>query len=300
MIKSLKNHCDEFEIKVLCLDEKTKEILENINIQEINCISLEEVETEDLLILKKERSTAEYCWTLASTFTWYVLQNNDEIDLITYLDADLFFYSNVEPIFQEIGNSSIAIIEHRFAPEFRYLETNGKFCVEWNSFRRDNEGITCLDTWRKQCLEWCYYKNEKGRMGDQKYLDEWPYKYKSCHIIKNLGAGIAPWNYSQYQITANNNSIRINNKNLIFYHFHQFQLLENNKFFRLGEIYSSNKEEPFQIYELYEKQLLVAIDNIREIDENFNHGILKSKRSIIEKIKYYLPLKIKKIIKRFI
>ena len=300
MIKSLKNHCDEFEIKVLCLDEKTKEILESINIREINCISLKEVETEDLLILKKERSTAEYCWTLASTFTWYVLQNNDEIDLITYLDADLFFYSNVEPIFEEIGNSSIAIIEHRFAPEFQYLETNGKFCVEWNSFRRDSEGITCLDTWRKQCLEWCYYKNEKGRMGDQKYLDEWPYKYKSCHIIKNLGAGIAPWNYSQYQISVNNNSIRINNKNLIFYHFHQFQILENNKFFRLGEIYSFNREEPFPIYEFYEKQLLVAIDNIREIDDNFNYGILKSNRSIREKIKYYLPLKIKKIIRRFI
>ena len=124
--------------------------------------------------------------------------------------------------------------------------------------------------------------------------------YISCHIIKNLGAGIAPWNYSQYQISANNNSIRINNKNLIFYHFHQFQLLENNKFFRLGEIYSSNKEEPFPIYESYENQLLVAIDNIREIDDNFNHGILESKRSIREKIKYYLPLKIKKIIRRFI
>ena len=38
-----------------------------------------------------------------------------DINLITYLDADLLFYSSFEPIFNEIGNSSIAIIEHRFA-----------------------------------------------------------------------------------------------------------------------------------------------------------------------------------------
>ena len=38
-------------------------------------------------------------------------------------------------------------------------------------------------------------------MGDQKYLDEWPDLYSSCHIIENMGAGIAPWNYCQYEIS---------------------------------------------------------------------------------------------------
>ena len=57
-----------------------------------------------------------------------------------------------------------------------------------------------FNSWRKQCLEWCFYKLEDGKMGDQKYLDEWPDQYASCHIIENMGAGIAPWNYSQYEI----------------------------------------------------------------------------------------------------
>ena len=87
-------------------------------------------------------------------FTWHVFQRYKEIDLITYLDADIFFYSEVDPIFKEIANSSIAIIEHRFSPPLKHLEINGRFlCVEWNSFRRDKEGIECFDTWRKQCLE---------------------------------------------------------------------------------------------------------------------------------------------------
>ena len=67
-----------------------------------------------------------------------------DINLITYLDADLLFYSSLEPIFKEIRNSSIAIIEHRFAKPYKNLEVNGRFCVEWNSFRRDEEGLRCL------------------------------------------------------------------------------------------------------------------------------------------------------------
>ena len=29
-------------------------------------------------------------------------------------------------------------------------------------------------------------------MGDQKYLDSWPNTYSNCHIIREIGAGIAP------------------------------------------------------------------------------------------------------------
>ena len=27
---------------------------------------------------------------------------------------------------------------------YKNLEVNGRFCVEWNSFRRDEEGMKCL------------------------------------------------------------------------------------------------------------------------------------------------------------
>ncbi len=299
MIKSLTKYCEDFNIYVLCLDNKTKNFLEKQKIHQIKCITIKEVENEELISAKNNRTTTEYCWTLASSFTWYVVQKNKEINLITYLDADLLFYSNVEPIFKEIKDSSIAIIEHRFSPEFSYLEINGKFCVEWNSFKRDPVGMRCLDNWRKQCLEWCYYKNENGKMGDQKYLDEWPKKYDSCHIIKNLGAGVAPWNYSQYEIIKRDNFIYVNDINLIFYHFHQFQLLENNKFFRLGKIYTSIKKEPECIYKIYEKELLNTLFNLKKIDIKFASGIRKNNNFILERIKYLIPRKLKNIIRRF-
>ena len=300
MINSLSEFCEDFEIHVLCLDYKTKHILEKMNTSYIKCIELIEVENNDLLKAKKERTKAEYCWTLASNFTWYVMNKFKDINLITYLDADLLFYSSFEPIFKEIRNSSIAIIEHRFAKHYKNLEVNGRFCVEWNSFRRDKEGMKCLNTWRKQCLEWCFYKLEDGKMGDQKYLDEWPTKYNSCHIIKVLGAGIAPWNYSQYEIRNKHPEIKINGENLIFYHFHQFQILKKNKFYRLGEIYTSYKKEPDAIYVRYEEQLISSLNQIREIDEGFDYGINTSHNIFKEKIKLVVPRFLKNFIRRFL
>ena len=300
MIKSLSEFCEDFEIYVLCLDKKTKYILGEINASYINCIELFEVENIDLLKAKRNRTKTEYCWTLASNFTWYIMNKFKDINLITYLDADLLFYSSVEPIFKEIKNSSIAIIEHRFAKHFENLEVNGRFCVEWNSFRRNKEGMKCLDTWRKQCLEWCFYKLEDGKMGDQKYLDEWPNKYNSCHIIKTLGAGIAPWNYSKYEIKNKYPDIKINGEKLIFYHFHQFQILKKNKFYRLGEIYTSYKKEPDSIYKRYEELLISSLILIREIDASFDSGINKTHNFFTQKIKLFIPRFLKNLIRRTI
>tara|TARA_Y100000589_G_scaffold307835_1_gene323867 strand:- start:357 stop:1325 length:969 start_codon:yes stop_codon:yes gene_type:complete len=300
MIFSLAKYCEEFTIFVLCIDDKTKEILEKINCVDIKCIKLNDVENDELKIAKKNRTIAEYCWTLASSFTWHVIQSNKDIDLITYLDADIFFYSDVEPIFKEIGNASIAIIEHRFSPPLNHLEINGKFCVEWNSFRRDKEGLHCLDIWRKQCLDWCYYKLENNKMGDQKYLDSWPNKYPNCHIIKEVGAGIAPWNYSQYSITKKDKEIKINNQKLIFYHFHQFQILNNYKFYRLGETYTDIQKEPDLIYEIYEKEIIETIKIIRGFDSKFIYGINKKNLILKNKIKSLLPKKIKIFIRRYL
>lgn len=302
MLRSLKQHCPTAHIYVLCMDKKTEEIFGKFNFSFITCVPLADVENEELLNAKSNRSVAEYCWTLSSCFTWYVLQNNKAINFITYLDADLLFYSSVEPIFNEIGNNSIAIIEHRFTPRFKHLEVNGRFCVEWVSFRRDDEGIKCLSRWRDQCIEWCYYKVEDNRMGDQKYLDEWPGLYSSCHIIQHIGAGVAPWNYAQYDFeTSNIENILVDGSQLIFYHFHQFQLLSNGEFDRLSSSYTDESPVPELIYQVYEDALVNLLKDIRGVDSRFSGGLKE-----VGRIKFYrfiqkcTPLLVKNALRKII
>ena len=302
MIQSLKEHCPGAHVYILCMDKKTKKLLSDLNLTFITSVTLEEVETKELLNAKKDRSSREYCWTLSSCFTWYILEKNKMIDFITYLDADLLFYSSVNPIFDEIGNSSIAIIEHRFPSWLKHLEINGRFCVQWVSFRRDAEGMACLSQWREQCIDWCYYKIEDGKLGDQKYLDEWPELYTNCHIIQNIGSGVAPWNYAQYDFGGNSiKNILVNGTKLIFYHFHGFQILSNGQFDRVSSFYEDKSPAPELVYQAYELALVSVLRDIRKIDPVFSDGLREIKKIELYRIlNKYTPSFLKRFLRKLL
>lgn len=302
MLRTLKEHCPDAHVYVLCMDAQTQTILTALDLTHTTCIPLVSLEDEVLLKAKQGRSVAEYCWTLSPCLPWYVLQQNPQIDFITYVDADLLFYSPVEPLFEEIDDASVAIIEHRFTPRLQHLEVNGRFCVEWVSFRRDVEGMACLSRWRDQCIEWCYYRLEDGRMGDQKYLDEWPQRYARLHILQHVGAGVAPWNYAQYRFGQDSKGrISVNDEPLIFYHFHQFQLLDNDRFDRLSTFYTSECREPQAVYSSYEVTLKAILQDVRVVSSGFSAG-LKPAAQIASRrwIQRFLPRRLKEILRRFV
>ncbi len=302
MLRTLKQHCPSAQVHVLCMDGQTREILEQLRLPDVKCLSLSEVEDEALLAVKSGRSVAEYCWTLSPCLPWYVLQQNPDIDAITYLDADLYFYSSLQPLFDEIGDASIVIIEHRFPPALKHLEVNGRFCVEWVGFRRDEQGLACLARWREQCIEWCFHRLEQDRMGDQKYLDQWPGKYSGLRILQHPGAGIAPWNYSQYRFGEDGRgTITVDGAPLVFYHFHQFQLLSNGGFDRLSGSYRAMGTEPKTVYEAYEVALTDVLKEVRALRPGFSAGLkpvfrIKSQRLV----QYLLPQPLKQLLKKVI
>lgn len=303
MLQSLAKHCPGAHVHVLCMDGLTQNILSRMDLPFLTLIPLSDLEDESLLEAKKDRGVAEYCWTLSPCLPWYVLENNPEIDFITYLDADLLFYSPVQPLFDEIGDASIAIIEHRFSERLKDREVNGRFCVEWVSFRRDEQGMACLSRWKSQCIEWCYYRLEDNRMGDQKYLDEWPDLFgSSCHILMHPGAGIAPWNYSRYTFGNDEmGNITVEDSPLIFYHFHQFQLLENGRFDRLSTFYTSECKEPEAVYAAYEMALKNVLRGVRKVEPGFSGG-LKPVTEVTRRrwIQRFVPHRIKNFLRRFI
>lgn len=302
MLRTLKQHCPDAHVHVLCMDGQTREILTQMDLPHVTCLSLSDVEDEALLAVKPGRSVAEYCWTLSPCLPWYVLQHNLDIDFITYLDADLYFYSPLQPLFDEIGDASIVIIEHRFPPAQKHLEVNGRFCVEWVGFRRDEQGLACLARWREQCIEWCFHRLEEDRMGDQKYLDQWPGRYSGLHILQHPGAGVAPWNYSQYRFEQDGRgTITLDGALLVFYHFHQFQLLSNGSFDRLSGAYRAMGREPEPVYAAYESALTGVLKDVRSLRPGFSAGMkpvlrVKSQRLV----QHLLPQSLKQLLKKVI
>ena len=302
MLRSLHRHCPEGIVFVLCMDGQTREVLERLDLPHVRCISLAEVETPDLLAVKPGRSIAEYCWTLSPCLPWHVLQHHPEVDAITYLDADLYFYASPQPIFDEIGDASVAIIEHRFPEVFRHFEVRGRFCVEWVGFRRDEEGMACLKRWRDQCIEWCFYRLEEHRMGDQKYLDAWPRDFRAVHIIAHPGAGVAPWNFGQYRFAQGpDGAPTVDGVPLIFYHFHQFQLLSNGRYDRISAAYKVLGREPDAVYRTYENAVASALREVRALVPGFQAGLKPATRIAAQRIaQALLPTAAKEWLKKFV
>ena len=283
MCQSFLEHNPEAIIFVLCFDEFTQRVLDNLKNSRIKTISLEDFEDTELLKVKPSRTPVEYYWTCTPSLPLYVLKKNKDLKAVTYLDADLMFFSGVEPALKELGHKSIFTVEHHYpkGQESRE-EGSGRFNVAFQIFRRDKEGLACLTRWRNQCIEWCYFRYEDGKLGDQLYLNEWPDLYKNLVISKNLGIDLAPWSVGQFRVRSYGNKISVNNDKLICYHYHQFNIEDENSFeYAYG--YKFSREVVELIYLPYIKHIKQQIAYLMLLDKNFK--IISNKKPLTYKIK---------------
>ena len=68
--QSLITHAQPFHLWIICMDKLVEEQLKILALPQVSLISLQEIETPELLAVKPERSRGEYCWTITPfTFT---------------------------------------------------------------------------------------------------------------------------------------------------------------------------------------------------------------------------------------
>jgi len=225
MYDSLMKHDDDFVIYTFCMDDEAYQSVLEMGKENIKPISLQELERfdKDLLNIKTTRSIVEYYFTCTPVICNYVIENYSEVEAITYLDSDLYFFSSPELIFKEIIGKSVAIVEHRSKSI-----KNGIYNVAWITFQRDKVGLQCLKKYRLDCLDWCYAYHDNGRYADQKYLDNWPQEYDNVAVIKNKGVNLAPWNIFRYKISVNQGNIMVDDDALVFYHFSGIEMIHEN------------------------------------------------------------------------
>lgn len=262
LYESLRQHCRRpFRLWALCFDEESYATLNRLNLPGIRPISQEAFEAGDekLLQVKSERARVEYYWTCTPSLPLYVLRQAPEVDVITYLDADLYFFNDPQPIYDEFADGSILIIAHRYAPEHaHYAATSGIYNVGMMAFRRDENGLACLNWWRARCLEWCYARFEDGKFGDQKYLDDWPERFAGVVELQHPGAGLAPWNLANYTFASKGRDIRIDGQLLLFFHFHRFRFVSANVIEPLPLPYTFSTDQAAALFLPYARALIRA------------------------------------------
>lgn len=219
----------------------------------------------------------------------------------TYIDADIYFFANPDSIIKQIVDQgcSVGVAPHGFERSYWDVEqkiNNGRYCIHFNTFFHTENGLKVLKEWKEDCFNWCYSRCEDGKLGDQKYADRWKLKYSCVHEIKNLGAGVAPWNVHLYAYYGREDrKILLGYRNqkfpLVFYHFEGLKYLDDGSVFlnlwkfnvsglkkKVNEIYSEYFREIGMVRKYLKSNYGIFFKDMRVDKKTF----LKSKCSIKE------------------
>lgn len=274
---SLNRVSDDFHLYVMAFDRDCYAKLNSLGFDHMTVELVDDFETPDLLEVKPTRNKAEYCWTCGSAITWHFL-NKYKLPSITYIDSDLFFLNDPKVVFDEINDKSIAVTEHNNVDS----SLSGQFCVQFNYFKNDEEGRTALKWWRDSCVKWCFDRYEDGKYGDQRYVDQFPQRYKNLCIVKNRGAGIGPWNMARYEYSDHSLMFDGCENDFVFFHMHGIKSEFNGNLLLLRCVDCQINDEIEKLFFKPYAELLLEVYNTY-LGRNFsNYRIVrKSKRAII-------------------
>lgn len=243
MIESLEKVSPDSVVYVLAFDDKCYEVLSNISYKNVKLISMKDFESNRMLAIKRSRSHKSYCWSCTPFLIKYVLEDRGE-NICTYIDADMLFYSNPDILIEDIdkAGADVGIVEHRFGEgtiQEEQIRIAGRYCVEFNTFKNNENALKILNWWADKCEECCTddtSKSSDGLFGDQMYLTDWLERFDNIYVMQNHGGGMAPWNVYRYRLIDNRNELTFEDTQedkgtymLVFYHFHDVTLYADDK-----------------------------------------------------------------------
>lgn len=255
---------DSFVLYTLCMDNVSYGLLRRLELPGVVPILYEELLTDEVRAVKEQTTRGQFCWACQPLLCKHLLQKHD-LDLITYLEADSFFFNDPELIFDELGEDAVSVVPHRFPPDRDYSKTAGRYCVQFNAFRNNGEGKRVLDFWIENCFK--YSKDKPDEHPGQMCLDAWT-EFESVKEIAQIGAGAGPWNIIQYQIEVKRDRVFVDGKPLIFYHYHQFSWIEGGGYY-FGH-YPLGKGAIALIYRPYVEALVEAERKVHSVDRSFD------------------------------
>jgi len=220
---SLKRHHSSFTLWLVCTSPEAAARALALGDPTLRVIPLADVERAfpELLGAKGNRNAVEYYYTLTPAICRYVLER-EGVEVVTYLDSDILFFSSPERVFDALGPASIGITPHKFSFFVRHAYRVGDYNVGWITFRNDERGRACLRWWFDRCIEWCYQRYEEGKYADQGYLNWFVELFPGVKVLEDPGFNLAPWNLANYRINDVGGNVTVDGRPLVFFHYADF------------------------------------------------------------------------------
>ena len=286
MMQSLELHSKEKVYwNILALDHETHNLLESLKKPNLRIWLERDISSVDLFDLKLKRTYVEYCWSLASILLDFQIKNSIYQSQLVYVDADIFFYGDINKSLEVLKEGNIAIHEHRFSskPEVNAKKV-GRFNVGIIAGNYSIEFNKCIEEWKLKVIDECVLDTNSGKCGDQHYLNDWPDKFSGLRIMKSNGDGAGVWNLKNTKLHLESDKIFLDQDELIFFHFHGLKIYFLSKALT---IFSPSpgygiKKEYFPIYKAYLQSLVKIRSNFDFIQFN------RKKLRIPMLLKHYL------------
>ncbi|MEJ1973265.1 MAG: hypothetical protein WDM96_12625 [Lacunisphaera sp.] len=236
--RSLAAHDPLAVLWVLALDETVVRLLPALGEERLRVVSLGELEAADpeLVAVKGTRTRVEYYFTVSPCWPATPVAHATRNRTSCVSRRDLFFFAAPDPIWAMLDQGSVLTGLHRFPAYLAHYERHGRYNVGVLGWKRDANGLACLEWWRARCLEWCYDRLEDGRYADQKYLEEWPRLVAGVVENTHPGVNLAPWNWMNHRYAFADGSVQADGQPLVVFHFARFRALAGDWWWQSGQL----------------------------------------------------------------
>ncbi len=201
------------------------------------------------------------------------------LERLLYLDPDILVLASLEPVFDALATSSIALVPHITRPlpedgqspdELTFLLT-GTYNLGFIGVARSPAADELLAWWWDRLRERCVVRPEVGLFVDQRWVDLVPGLFPGTTVLRDPGLDVAYWNLHERRVTLAPEP-RVNGSPLRFFHFSGFDP-------RRPEVVSSHQTR-FQMQgvgearDLFQRyaELLVAAGFLEEVRLEYRWG----------------------------
>lgn len=186
-------------------------------------------------------------------------------DIVIYLDPDTCLFSPLEDIENDLKEHNAVLTLHIFSPiAFDGLQptentfTNyGIYNLGFFAAKNTPETKKLIDWWQGHLRTNCKINVANGVFVDQLPMNFAPIFFEGIKINKNPGINAAPWNLHERKIEFKNNRFTVNDKELVMFHFSNYNPLDEERFTKYYTRAEHLKNDALcKLYSVYKQMLL--------------------------------------------
>ena len=224
-------------------------------------VALAEIGITDLTGEAMKYDILELNTNVKPTFLKYLLRKFG-LDVIVYLDPDIFVYQELTPVFLALDRGSAVLTPHMTSPvndSKRPTEQDmlctGTYNLGFIALKKCKESDRLLDWWEERCLESGFDEPRTGLFVDQKWMNLAPGFFQSLTILRHVGCNMAYWNLHERTLTEDGGGHLVNGDNcLCFFHFSGISVTDPHSLSKYTNRFSLSERQDLQaLFRNYKK-----------------------------------------------